>query len=391
MNDKQKNALLLKLANAAAASAAKNSLPVLQGPHRTADGALRFCDLDCWLSLPTPAGIPATLPGIYSPDAWKMLKAGLAVPPSDIDPADLPTVPEPADRGDDVADPVETSPEFWDAVRAVLPVASTDKTRYAQHGALLFPPEGRQPALVAATDGCRAHLVEIAHDLPLLCLGVPSSGLYRAFQDAAGRDGEGVVLLTWARAKESKNAPAEPSYTLAVWGDVTCIWKNEGFIPPNLRQVIPSEADTSDPHPISAGALKALDTYRKAAGQKNTTTYNLVTCKASVYGNVVPPYAVPGAVPLSLLAMRDKETGIVSGVEAAPVFNPAYLADMAAFAGDTSGGLGLRLSRPIREGGVSVDSLTDEERKAAPVLSAWGPALAVQGNRKAILMPMRAE
>jgi hypothetical protein len=384
MNEKQKNALLTKLANAAAAAAAKDRFPILRGPHRTPDGLLHFTDLDCWLSLPVPAGIPADAPGIYSPEAWKMLKAGLPAAPGieGNDPADLPPVPGIAE-GDAVTDPVETSPDLWEAVRAVLPVASTDETRCDINGALIYPPDGGKPSMVAATDGRRAHIVEIAHDLPLQCLGVPSSGLFKAFQDAAGRDGETVTLLSW-------HAPAGPSHTVAVWGDVVCVWKDTGNIPPNIRQVIPSEADTDDPHPISGADTKALSAFRKAAGTKNTASYNLVTCTAHAgYGDA--SYAVPGAVPLALMADTDPETGAVSGVETAPVFNPAYLEALAAFAGDASGDLGLRLSRPIREGGVHADSLTEDQRRFAPKLTGWGPALAVRGNRKAVLMPMRVE
>jgi hypothetical protein len=385
MNDKQKNALITRLANAAASAVAKSTLPVLRGPYRDPDGMLRFCDLDCWLSLPSPAGIPATAPGIYSPDAWKMLKAGIAAAPADIDPADLPPAPEIREQGDEVSGPYDTPAGFWEAVRAVLPAASTDETRRAIQGALIYAPEGEQPSLVAATDGHRAHVVEFGHDLPTQILGEPSSALFRAFQDAAGRDGEGVVMLQWSRTVEDVRS----AYTLALWGEVSCIWKNTDLQPPmNIRQVFPRVKDTDEPHRIGAGALKALAIYAKAAGQKNTTEYNLVTCQARVCGNTVEPYAVPGALPLALRATRDKLTGAAS-VEGAPGFNARYLEEAAAFIGEPGGALGLRLVRLIRDNHFDAATLTEQERQAATVLQFGSPALMVRENRRAVVMPLR--
>lgn len=312
------------------------SAPYL-GAERSPLGILSYTDGKCWLTLPAPS------------HAHGQLSTQVGRPPE----------PFPSQKAAPVFEG-RTAPELWDAVRAVLPVCSTDEARQALQGAIIEPPRDGKPSCVCGTDGRRAHLIETPHTLPeRVCFGRPDSRLWLAFQEVAGRDGQGVYLVSWQEPGPDKKTPG-PQYWGAVWGAAVLTWEHYDFQAPNFRQVIPDRQHLSGPHRLSPDTLAQVREKIEATEKYSIPILNLMEA------------GVLQAVEYVAVARYSRETG-GPAVENEIAVDCRLLLDMAAFAGGREE-LEFWIDRP-------------SERSGSP--DSWGPLLVENGNRKAVLMPRR--
>jgi len=306
------------------------------GAVPVAGGVVMYTDGLCWLTLPAPEAVLAP--------------ASFAPPPE----------PFPSPEAVQVFEG-RTPPELWDAIRAVLPACSTDKTRDPFQGAILNPPESGKPSCVCGVDGRRAHVIEIPHDLPeRVCFGRPDSRLWLSFQAVAGQDGQGAYLVSWREPAPDGKTPGA-QYWGAVWGAVVVTWRDRDCQAPNFWQVIPDRRYINGPHVLSPDTLSKARAGIVENGRDVPTILDMMK------------EGVLEAVEYVARARYSRETG-GPAAEASIGFDARYLSDIADFIGGD--GLEFFIDRPSDRAGMP---------------DSWGPMLIERGARRAVLMPMRTE